>query len=223
MVLQTPEIGLDGAWLVRELSQGLEAYIGRIEAVTDIRVDPRSAAVEAVEVVLPQGTRLTLQPKALVLAAGAGNQALLEQATHGHTAWHALAREAQQIRKAHMLVVRGDRDDLPPFTGVFPSYVGLFIVSRDLGRETVWLISDNRSQGMVNSASWVEYDARWWLQKVCQRCRRSRRASSHNQNVYGGVSMRRPKLRDTEMASSQARNALCNVACGTSGPCGPPS
>lgn len=166
VVLQTPEFGVDGTWLMQALSQERADYISRIEAVTDIRVNRQTALVEAVEVALPQDPHLTLHPKAVVLAAGKGNQALLEQATWGHAAWHTRARTAQQIRKGHMLVVRGAHDALPPLTGVFPSYRGLFIVSRDLGEETVWLISDNRSEGIKDDTDWQAYNAPWWLPEV---------------------------------------------------------
>jgi len=42
-----------------------------------------------------------------------------------------------------MLVIRGPKRDLPPLTGVFGSFGGLFIVSRELPTFNVWLISDN--------------------------------------------------------------------------------
>jgi glycine/D-amino acid oxidase-like deaminating enzyme len=166
VVLQTREICLDGEALVQALTRNVNQFISRIDEVYDIRVKGAGDAVEEVVVVLPGGARLPLRPKALVLTAGSGNQALLDRLSGGRRALLGRVRNAQQVRKSHMLVVRGTKADLPPLTGVFPSHGGLFIVSRDLGAETVWLISDNRGPSVAFVEDWMAYDARWWLAPV---------------------------------------------------------
>jgi hypothetical protein len=74
--------------------------------------------------------------------------------------------DQQQVRKAHMLVVSGDRQTLPPFAGVLKSIVGLFIVSREEDGRTVWLVSDDRSPLLHFVEDWLAYDTRWWLPKA---------------------------------------------------------
>jgi hypothetical protein len=64
------------------------------------------------------------------------------------------------------LVIKGAKDDLDPLTGVFPPYDGLFLVSRDLGNETVWLVSNHHGPELAFVAPWLEYDERGWLPGV---------------------------------------------------------
>src|SRR5262249_43958141 len=103
--LQSPEICLDGRSLVEELSSPVESWISRIADVTELRLDSEATRVEEVTALMPEGSSLTIRPRALVLAAGAGNQALLDRATGGRRALAGRLRDQQQIRKAHMLVV----------------------------------------------------------------------------------------------------------------------
>jgi glycine/D-amino acid oxidase-like deaminating enzyme len=165
VVLESPEISLDGEALVRALGDRVAPMIGQVTEVDDIRLGPGAARVEAVEAILPPGVRVTFRPKALVLAAGASNQALLDRAAGGRSALAGQVREAQQIRKAHMLVLRGPKELLSPLTGVFQPF-GLFLVSRDLGDEVVWLVSDARSPSLWSAEDWLVYDERWWLPQV---------------------------------------------------------
>jgi len=139
-----------------------------------IAVGSSSAGVTEVEAQMPNGNRLRFQPRALTLAAGAGNAALLDLASGGRRDFLRNVSGQQQIRKSHMLVVKGafrrarrDRaaGSLEPLTGVF-SMGGLFIVSRQLGDSTVWLISDNRGPTIGFIEDWMAYDKRWWLARV---------------------------------------------------------
>jgi hypothetical protein len=138
--------------------------ISRIRSVERINISAEK--VTEVEVAMLRGERLIFQPKALVFAAGAGNRGLLERASIEHKAFAGRITGAQQIRKSFMLVVKGEKASLEPLTGVFPRLGGLFIASRDLGSETVWLISDNRSSPLSAVEDWMEFDARLWLQPV---------------------------------------------------------
>jgi hypothetical protein len=142
--LRSPEICLDGQSLVEELSKPVEPWISRIADVTDLRLDPRAERVTEVMAALPDGNSMTFRPRALVLAAGAGNQALLDRATGGSRALVGRLRDQQQIRKAHMLVVNGPEESLGPFSGVLP-HCDLFLVARREEGEVTWLISDDRS------------------------------------------------------------------------------
>jgi glycine/D-amino acid oxidase-like deaminating enzyme len=164
-VLESPEVCLDGQGLVRQLVAGVAEHVSRIEEVLAIRVNGPANAVEQVDVTLPGGRPLTFRPRALVLAAGAGNQALLQLASGGDRRLWERLYAAQQLRKAHMLVVRGPRDHLQPLTGVFHPW-GLFIVGRDLDGEAVWLISDHRSEALSSAEDWLVYDEGWWLPQV---------------------------------------------------------
>src|SRR5262249_48077080 len=118
--LQSPEICLDGQSLVEQLSKPVERWISRITDVTDLRLDAKAQQIREVTVVMPDGSPLTFRPRALVLAAGAGNQALLDRATGGSRLLAGRLRDQQQIRKAHMLVVNGPEESLGPLSGVFP-------------------------------------------------------------------------------------------------------
>jgi glycine/D-amino acid oxidase-like deaminating enzyme len=175
--LTSREVCLDGEWLVEELRRDVEPLIGRIDSVRAIRVDTADVAggsvsggrVQEVQAVLPDGAGLAVfRPSALILAAGTGNQPLLIQATSGHPLLFGRVNQAQQVRLAFMLVVKGRRDELPPLTGVFPDLGGLFLVSRASGQtgDVVWLVSDNRSQLLTLVEDWIEYDAQWWLRVV---------------------------------------------------------
>jgi hypothetical protein len=172
VVLQSPEICLDGASLVRKLSYHVRRYISRIEEVRDVRVNAASGAVETVVVRMPRRVDLTFRPRALLLTAGAGNQALLHLASGGRHPWLGRVQDVQQIRKSHMLVIKGKTGHLPPLTGVFPSLRGLFIVSRVSSGETVWLVSDYTGPTLVFVEDGLVYDARWWLPGVVAALRR---------------------------------------------------
>jgi hypothetical protein len=167
VVLESHEVCLNGRSLMLELQKGLSDFIGRIDDVADIRLNIGMDRIDDLEVVIPGGRSLTFRPGALILAAGCGNQALLDRAAGGRHSFWLRVREVQQIRKGHMLVVKGEKRRLPPLTGVFHPY-GLFIVSRNLGKETVWLVSDNRSEPLSSVDDWLRYDERWWLPLVVE-------------------------------------------------------
>ncbi len=155
VVDRSPENCLDGSWLVESLSRGLRHMISRIRSVERITV--RNQKVKEVEVSLDTGDRLTFHPRALVLTAGAGNQALLQCASREYRPLTERIAGAQQIRKSFMLVIKGKKADLEPLTGVFPRLGALFIASRDLGAEVIWLISDNRSGSLAVVEDWLEF------------------------------------------------------------------
>jgi hypothetical protein len=50
---------------------------------------------------------------------------------------------------------------MAPLTGVFPSCEGLFVVSRDLGSEIVWLVSNHAGPEGTSGDEWLKYDEHW--------------------------------------------------------------
>jgi hypothetical protein len=165
VLYRSREICLDGHWLVSQLSLNVSRFIQRIDRINAIVRNPLRT-VNTVHVTLPDGVIRTFLPKALVLTAGAGNQALLHQMSGGDPELLGALQGAQQIRLAHMLVVRGKRNTLAPLTGVFADLGGLFIVSRNLENEVVWLISDDRSPPVWFADDWTAHDTRRWLPNV---------------------------------------------------------
>jgi hypothetical protein len=158
-VLESPETCLDSTWLVGELVSGVEDHVSQISEVVNITaVNNR---IESVELRMLNDHRLTIGPRALVFAAGAGNQSLLD-AIKPLPVRTIGATKSQQIRKSHMLVIKGKSDELEALTGVFPD-LQLFIVSRFSKDSVVWLVSDNNSPTLRNEGDWVRYDASWWL------------------------------------------------------------
>ncbi len=139
ILVSTPEQSLDGHLLVKEIAGGFPDSIFRIDIVDRIEVTPTGVDVVARS---DRYGELRLRSRFLVLAAGSGNLRLL---TSFFPEQFAGKPSPQQIRKAHMMVIRGPKDDLPPLNGVFGSFGGLFMVSRELGDENVWLVSDYRS------------------------------------------------------------------------------
>ena len=163
-LVATGEHTLDGTLLVQALCQS--APESRIVPLSESEPLLVSASETGIQVVAssPAGGEIRINTRRVVLAAGAGNPALAKffrgQLGNGVT------RVRQQIRKGHMLVIRGNKKVLPPLTGVFPSFGGLFIVSRELPEETVWLVSDNRSPALPASEEWIGFDSRSWLPLV---------------------------------------------------------
>lgn len=183
-VLKSPEVSLNGTSLVRELSRPVLPFIGRIDRIEEIRTN---AGVVLEVVAFVQGKRLSVQPKSLVLAAGAANQSLLNLASGGHGDVWGVVAGAQQVRKAHMLVVEGQHEVLTPLTGVFQPG-GLFLVSRRRAKSTVWVVSDDRSPFLSFVEDWLEYDSRQWLPRVCELLRElAPRHFKHPERLMWGV------------------------------------
>jgi len=161
ILVTTPERCLDGNLLMKELqSDAVRDCTFRIDSVDQIRMD--SDRVDTVA--RGSGDRaLRVRSSFLVFAAGAGNLPLLEKEFPETVTRN---EKLQQIRKAHMLVIRGAKQDLPPLNGVFRSFNGLFIVSRELSDENVWLVSDNRGPLIETAGDWSKYDGRWWVPSV---------------------------------------------------------
>lgn len=168
VLLKSPELCLNGEWLISELVSRVGEFATRSKAVNAIRINRATDRVEEVHVSLESSKEVIFQPRTLVLAAGAGNQMLLELASSGHRPYLGRVGDAQQIRKAFMLVIEGKKGDLEPLTGIFPDLRGLFIVSRELKEENgvIWLVSDYTSMGIAFIEDWMTYDARWWLEGV---------------------------------------------------------
>ena len=170
-VCSSPEVCLNGQWLVKELSKDLKSCIGKIFVVNSIQASSEGLGPIKVEVSLSaaSGDRRTFLSKGLVLTAGAANGDLMRLATQS---WdrniQGVIDTQQEIRKGHMLVVYGGKESsFEPLTGVFPDVGQLFIVSRKSGSEIIWLISDGRSPG-PDEPGYSTWDAKKWLPDVVE-------------------------------------------------------
>jgi glycine/D-amino acid oxidase-like deaminating enzyme len=167
VLFRTPERCLDGHRLVTALAAGVQPLTNRIQEVVSIELEdlereyPR---VRQVQVVMPDGQLVAFRPRSLILTAGAGNSLLLDLASVGRHSLLAKFTGHQQIRKGHMLIVKGK--DLPHLTGVFPDLGGLFIVSRRIEDETIWLVSDHRSPPVPTTEDWIQSSTSAWLPRV---------------------------------------------------------
>jgi glycine/D-amino acid oxidase-like deaminating enzyme len=133
-----------------------QALGGRLNGVTTIRADVRRLLRHGPKIdgalVSRRGEEIVVKARYYVLAAGTGNQRLLELAGRLQT--------TLVIRSSFMLVVKGN---LPPTSTIVPereSY-GLFIVSRSCGTGFVWLVSDYVSyaggvQAPFARSAWVK-------------------------------------------------------------------
>jgi glycine/D-amino acid oxidase-like deaminating enzyme len=166
-VFKTPEYALNGGSLVRKLDDSPDS-MSRINEIRRIHLTPDDGSVSGVDMMMADGRAVTIQPGAVVLAAGAGNQRLLELVSQGDRTQLARSRGVQHIRKAHMLVVKGPKRRLPPLAGIFPKVGALFIGSRVVGDDVVWLVSDDRSPHLEEPEDWITYDEKWWLPRTIQ-------------------------------------------------------
>jgi len=130
---ETGETWLDGEELMARLREPVRDLI-RYGEVRRIRQNERKIQVE----ILIRNQRFTFQPRVLVFAAGAGNQALLTKVSSTTRAWRSQVQGIQQLRKSQMLVIKGS--DLPEMTFIFPEYP-IFTVCRRHGKEIVWIAS----------------------------------------------------------------------------------
>jgi len=164
---ETPEVCLSPRWLVAELSRKVMDSTCLVREISHIDLDDTRTRVLRVEAIAAEGERLVVQPKALVLAAGASNQGLLELTAGGRRSLTGRMQHSQQVRGTHILVVKGEKTHLEPLTGVFPIHRGsLQIYTRDLGEQTVWLVADHRTKLIAFVEDWIEYGSSWWLPDV---------------------------------------------------------
>lgn len=137
---------LNARWMTEALARPLDGAIVPIRQVSECR-----QWGSAVTAVLADGTRpVEIECEAAVLCAGAGNEGLLAHFPHA-------ASVDLRNRRSWMLVVRGQADELPPFSGILAlGDDSLFIVSRCLpaSGETVWLVSDACDE-RLDTAGWV--------------------------------------------------------------------
>ena len=166
VVLRSPEYCLDAESIIRVLAKRCEDRIAALDEVLGFDVDLGTSNVKTIQVRLRSGGSIRVIPRAILFAAGSGNQALLNVVSLGRPEYLRSVREQQQFRKSHMLVVRGPKKILHPLTGVFPYIGGLFIVCRESDEEVVWLVSDDRGPALGAVEEWLSYDARWWLPPV---------------------------------------------------------
>ncbi len=162
VLVSTPEQSLDGHLLVKELAGEFPDSIFRIDGLDRIEVTP--AGVVGIARNASCGD-LRFRARYLILAGGAGNWPLIARFFPDEFAGRACP---QQIRKANMLVLRGKKSDLPPVTGVFGSFGGLFIVSRELGSENAWLVSDYRSPLAGEDGVGDSYGPTQWVPAVIE-------------------------------------------------------
>jgi len=189
-VRKTFEKCLDGESLVQKLSEDLKDCIGKIHGIKSIEADPTRQRPITIAVTLCSGKSRVFAARGLVFAAGQGNEGLLKMAT---ATWpdkiRVSIRTKPEIRKAHMLVIRGRTKEFEPLTGVFPDTGNLFLVSRQKDEDTIWLVSDGRSptpedekKGLrafelkhgrsltpaEENERYFEGKPRWWLPQVIE-------------------------------------------------------
>jgi len=169
----TDEEYADATVLVSALIQGFEDHTSKIEHVIDMTLSQHKRGphtdfgVSEVKVRMPNGGTLAVQPRAVVLAAGHGNQQLMDLVARYPELKPAFANQ-QQVRKGHMLVVKGK---LEPLCGIFSLDEAheLFIVSRQDNEDTIWLVSDNRSPALSSVEDYFgRGHVRRWLPLVLE-------------------------------------------------------
>jgi RNA polymerase sigma factor (sigma-70 family) len=187
---RSPEKCLTSDSLLSTLREMVTDRISVIEEITDIGLAEDKKLISHVDIRLRRGNNsfvsetskkrsrkatekstqtddLRLRAKTLVFAAGAGNQPLLDRVSRV-TGDVAVAR--QQVRQAHMLVIKAPRVVLEPLTGVFHVLQRLFIVSRVHEDEVAWLVSDGRSLPPKSSED-DEQSIKRWLPEVMESLR----------------------------------------------------
>lgn len=139
----THEFSVNTKDVVERLSRGLRHLIYRLDPrPRNPRIHVNDGEVMSVDAVIGR-RRVELEPRVVIICAGEGNQALLDELDLGTQ--HGVS--VQVRRKNHMLLVRGQ---LPELTAVFPeraALLGLFICTRSTAKENVWLVSDHRGRG----------------------------------------------------------------------------
>ena len=138
---------LDAEALIRALAPRSEAFTVDAAAVTPVIDGTR---IEAVRVRTASG-ELSVRGRATVLAAGAGNRQLLNGFPPG-------AVPVMRDRPSFMLVVVDDSGPfLEPLSGVFVlnGDDSLFLVSRQEGARTAWLLSDACTE--TDHRDWLAY------------------------------------------------------------------
>jgi len=116
-------------------------YARQLGAVEGIFASGGGRSIQ-VTVRSPRGEVCRLEPRALVLAAGASNEALIEMVDCANR--RPQGPQTQQFRLTHMLVIEEKEAGLlPAFTGqILPA--GVFVASRRREDRTVWLVSDGK-------------------------------------------------------------------------------
>ncbi|MBC8031913.1 MAG: FAD-dependent oxidoreductase [Pyrinomonadaceae bacterium] len=110
---------------------------------------------------------LQVRARAVVLSAGTGNEHLIDHLFEGPTRQPNPKATKQQTVKTFMLVVRHLNGSLPPVTGMFPDFGGIFMVSReDAQGRTVWLIGDRQRQLVTVPGEMTTLDAITWFQNL---------------------------------------------------------
>jgi glycine/D-amino acid oxidase-like deaminating enzyme len=137
---------------VEALINGLTDAVAKVDCIEGFRVQAR--AVEEVHVEFSGGGGAVIRPGAVVLAAGAGNQALLEKlSVEG-------ASSVQRNRDANLLVLTAnDSLELPHLGGHYlVRGNGISIAPRNLDGRVVWLVSDSR---VPTASHHAQPQARW--------------------------------------------------------------
>lgn len=166
---RTQEFAMDCRWLVQQLAKPLENHISRINLVESIHVSNHtefSPQISSIDLEISDACTLKVRVGVLVLAAGWGNQQLLDLAASGRRQLRSRVADQQQLRLSHMLLIEGPSDLLPPFTGIFPNRDGVFVVSRRLKDTTIWMVSDHRSEALIEPANLLDDDAGPWLPRL---------------------------------------------------------
>jgi glycine/D-amino acid oxidase-like deaminating enzyme len=143
--------------IVAMLLKGVADSVAKIECIVSFRVQAR--AVQDVIVRFSGAEDVVIKPQAVVLAAGAGNQELLEKLSVDR------ASGAQRNRQANMLVLAASGAlELPGLGGHYlVRGNGISIAPRYLDGRVVWLVSDSR----VSVESHIAQSQARWVENVC--------------------------------------------------------
>ncbi len=105
---------------------------------------------------------LQIRTNALILAAGAGNEHLVNQIFANGP-----AKPKQQTIKTYMLVVRNLDSTMPAIGGMFPNSGWLFMVPRkDTDGRTIWLIGNGHRKLVSCAGEMTSLDATTWFQRI---------------------------------------------------------
>ncbi len=160
-VARLPEQVIAPESLLGDLAQQHRRHILAIDAAQGMEFAvSRPGRIEAIHLAEPRGTRsLTLTPRQVIFAAGAGNAALRERA--------GLTRQAMQRRPLHMVLVRGclpGSDILPQLNGhcVDGAKTRVTITAnRDAQGRTVWQLGGQLAEdGVAMNAEQLTIHAR---------------------------------------------------------------
>jgi hypothetical protein len=143
--MASPEIAIDGSWLLSELAGKGDSILKVAELVSVVAENNTHGAQVVAK--LSDGQMVKLKCRAILFCAGLENNGLLDRWFPGSP--------TQPEKDAHVLVIRGSNQVLPELCGVFPHNNFLFVVNRRLNDENIWLVSDDAAWKGKAEPEWI--------------------------------------------------------------------